>query len=918
MKQILVKFLQVLMIATFIVGFTRPITVLADDTEPAAGETVAAEQKEADVPPSATDVPVDESLTVTEETLEITLEPAEAEASATLEPALTGEPVVLADETVEDESPADESLSEIVALLNNQGLEVTDEKGNPVSLASNEAVEVLSYSDPFFWNGTNWEGYTLTGTGCPVNVTCHQSNTPFQAAAAAAPENSTIYVASGSYDEDVTINKANLSFIGFNSVSVNSNATNDTPTVTNPGFAKVRSFTLNNNFGTTSGVYADSIIVNQGGFLSDALNLVDGTNVNATIEANVIVYSSPAPTVIRDSNNNIISNDSGSYYRVMDANDPTTNFEWDCGEPEVYITPGTNYRVTLKNPFNQDVLQYYRNNPDQRNPGGLTAEERMDDLILGANMSEQTVSTFAPWTNEDEKIVYWNLLGHVNGVGNLTANQQAYANYVTNGANDASIDITHKLWFIWPLGTTNANGVTTYNKSPLNTQFTFLKYLNLQPAGCTDPALCTSCPWGEEMVNELGCVPIVCPAGEKINGAGDGCEPIVCPAGEKINGAGDGCEPIVCPAGEKINGAGDGCEPIVCPRDSKLVGNDCKPIDEVPPADGIIPITGGRIIASGLGHSCMTTLDNRVLCWGLNSSGQDGDGTTINRLKPVFVEDLDGVYQLTLGSRHSCALKGDGTVWCWGENSSGQLGNGSTANSSVPAEVSGLPARAVRFTAGQNFTCAVLEDDSIWCWGENTSGQLNDGTKTNQPSPVRSAFTSLPAQISGGQTELVSESLGQVSLWENVEPMELEVANALNISGNRFTPGGCAVNGQSLVDCWNEENNPAPVSGTENSMFVGTGLFYGCSMDINNTVSCWGKNANGELGDGSNDDRENGAFVKNLGPVTALAVGGQHTCVLIGEGTAMCWGSNNYGQLGNNSLINSNVPVYVILPDRLN
>ena len=529
MKQILVKFLQVLMIATFIVGFTRPITVLADDTEPAAGETVAAEQKEADVPPSATDVPVDESLTVTEETLEITLEPAEAEASATLEPALTGEPVVLADETVEDKSPADESLSEIVALLNNQGLEVTDEKGNPVSLASNEAVEVLSYSDPFFWNGTNWEGYTLTGTGCPVNVTCHQSNTPFQAAAAAAPENSTIYVASGSYDEDVTINKANLSFIGFNSVSVNSNATNDTPTVTNPGFAKVRSFTLNNNFGTTSGVYANSIIVNQGGFLSDALNLVDGTNVNATIEANVIVYSSPAPTVIRNSNNNIISNDSGSYYRVMDANDPTTNFEWDCGEPEVYITPGTNYRVTLKNPFNQDVLQYYRNNPDQRNPGGLTAEERMDDLILGANMSEQTVSTFAPWTNEDEKIVYWNLLGHVNGVGNLTANQQAYANYVTNGANDASIDITHKLWFIWPLGTTNANGVTTYNKSPLNTQFTFLKYLNLQPAGCTDPALCTSCPWGEEMVNELGCEPIVCPAGEKINGAGDGCEPIVCP-----------------------------------------------------------------------------------------------------------------------------------------------------------------------------------------------------------------------------------------------------------------------------------------------------------------------------------------------------------------------------------------------------
>ena len=503
MKQFRIKFLQVLMIVTFVVGFTKPTSVFADGVETPAGDAVVeaqvtttvvpVETQEPTVAPSETTEAINEESASTTASADVTTMVEAAETAMVAEEDMSepeAEPVVEA----AVEPTLEEELAEVIQILNEQGLEISDEQGNPVSLASNAAVEVLSNSDPFFWNGTNWEGYTLTGTGCPVNVTCHQSATPFQAAAAAAPDNSTIYVASGSYDEDVTINKANLSFIGFNSVTVNSNSTNDTPTVTNPGFAKVRSFALNNNFGTTSGVYADSIIVNQGGFLSDALNLVDGTNVNATIEANVIVYSSPAPTVIRDSNNNIISNDSGGYYRVKDANDPSTNFEWDCGEPEVFITPGTNYRVILKNPYNPDVLQYYSNNPDQRTPGGLSAEERMDDLILGANMSEKTTGTFTPWTNEDEKIVYWNLLGHVNGVGNLTTQQQQYANYVTSGANDASIDISHRLWWLWPIGTTNANGVTTYNKSPLNTQFTFMKYLDQEAQGCTDPSNCNTCP----------------------------------------------------------------------------------------------------------------------------------------------------------------------------------------------------------------------------------------------------------------------------------------------------------------------------------------------------------------------------------------------------------------------------------------
>jgi len=329
-----------------------------------------------------------------------------------------------------------------------------------------------------------------------------------------------------------------------------------------------------------------------------------------------------------------------------------------------------------------------------------------------------------------------------------------------------------------------------------------------------------------------------------------------------------------------------------------------------------IPVTGGTIIASGLGHSCMTTSDGQVLCWGLNSSGQVGDDSTTNRLKPVFVKDLQGVYALTLGSMHSCALTMNGEVWCWGENSAGQLGNGSTTDGLVPSLVTGLPGKVVSFTAGQNFTCAVLENKEIWCWGENTNGQLNDGTTANQLKPVKSAFTALPAQISGGQTVLVGEAAGQVSLWENLEPENIfGVSDALNISGNRFAPGGCAVADGSKVNCWSEDNTPIIVNGTDNSLYVGTGLSHGCSVDEQNLVLCWGSNENGELGDGYNVDRDNGEEVSDLGPVVALAVGAKHNCVLIGPATAKCWGSNAYGQLGNNSTVDSNVPVFVILPE---
>ncbi len=331
---------------------------------------------------------------------------------------------------------------------------------------------------------------------------------------------------------------------------------------------------------------------------------------------------------------------------------------------------------------------------------------------------------------------------------------------------------------------------------------------------------------------------------------------------------------------------------------------------------GLIPVTGGNLIVSGLGHSCMPYND-QVICWGLNSSGQLGDGTKLNSDVAVYVKNLTGILNLTAGSKHTCALTIDGEVWCWGENGSGQLGNGTTDDSSLPVLVTGLPAKVVGLTAGENFTCTQLMNQEIWCWGENGNGQLNDGTTENQTNPVKTLFTTSFAQISGGQYLLLgNDLLGNVANWINVESTTIkQVSNALTVSANRWAVGGCAVTADGKVTCWGSDLTSALVPGTLTSLDVSAGLDHACAINEDQTVSCWGTNNNGELGNATFNESEGAGLVKNLSQVHAVAAGQNHTCILTGSSnTPMCWGDNAYGQLGNNSTTDSNLPVYVILP----
>lgn len=187
---------------------------------------------------------------------------------------------------------------------------------------------------------------------------------------------------------------------------------------------------------------------------------------------------------------------------------------------------------------------------------------------------------------------------------------------------------------------------------------------------------------------------------------------------------------------------------------STLAGSS---ISEPVAVDGLT--TGVTAIAAGV-HSTCAVVSGGVKCWGVNTHGQLGDGTTTTAYSPVTVTNLPagtGIASLAIGGdsdgTHVCAVTTAGAVMCWGANGKGQLGNGTTTDSKVPAAVSGLTTGASSVAAGVRHSCAILTSGKVKCWGYNNVGQLGNGSVTDASSPVEvSEITTSISSIAAGGT----------------------------------------------------------------------------------------------------------------------------------------------------------------------
>ena len=287
---------------------------------------------------------------------------------------------------------------------------------------------------------------------------------------------------------------------------------------------------------------------------------------------------------------------------------------------------------------------------------------------------------------------------------------------------------------------------------------------------------------------------------------------------------------------------------------------------------------------------CALTGSDGVKCWGLNDMGQAGDGTTQNALTPIDVVGLQsGVATVISGRNHNCALKQDETVWCWGNNAHGQLGDGTTNTSSVPVQAAGL-SDVIALTAGSDHTCAVLSDRSARCWGENSDGQLGNGTNDSSLTPV-------PVDGLTGVQSLAA------SLWDTCA---LTTGGAVKCWGAGFA--GQLGNGQE-----GPSNQPVDVIGLSSGVTNLTASFdHFCAVQ-NGGLLCWGANNGAQLGGGQTVDHSStpAPVIGMTDHVSSVTAGSSFTCA-IASGRAKCWGNNSGDQLGLGRNLKFNTPVSVL------
>ncbi|OJH33589.1 hypothetical protein BON30_47840 [Cystobacter ferrugineus] len=315
-------------------------------------------------------------------------------------------------------------------------------------------------------------------------------------------------------------------------------------------------------------------------------------------------------------------------------------------------------------------------------------------------------------------------------------------------------------------------------------------------------------------------------------------------------------------------------------------------------AETSVSFTFGNQTGAGALHGGAVR-DGILYTWGRNNRGQLGLGSTAGSKSPVKVEGLADVAAIAFAQNNSLAIQRDGSVWTWGDNASGQLGQAAPGASDttmrrVPTRVPGI-SDAVAAAVGYRHMLVLHRDGHVSAFGENNNGQLGDGTTTDRHFPVPvPGLTDVVRVIGGSQHSAAVRRDGTVWVWGN------------NTYGNL---------GLGTQD---GESHPTPtrVPGLTGVVDLANGRDHLLALHEDGTVSAWGLNASGQLGDGqvgAEDQRNSPVRVQGLTDATDVFAQGTMSFALRRDGTLWGWGENVNGQLGSGDTTRASVPTTPVL-----
>ena len=284
------------------------------------------------------------------------------------------------------------------------------------------------------------------------------------------------------------------------------------------------------------------------------------------------------------------------------------------------------------------------------------------------------------------------------------------------------------------------------------------------------------------------------------------------------------------------------------------------------------------IVTQGLSNFVICT-DNILwsLSFGANSLIADENQSS------KIMNDID---LIATGFNHNLVIKTDGNLWAWGDNSRGQLGNGTTQNRRI-AEPIKIMEEVVLVTAGNLTSFALQADGSLWGWGNAHSGQL--GVEISAELNERHRIQSTPVKI---MEDVSSVATGVF------HSMAIRTDGSLWSWGGNFA--GVIGNGKetTFIDFEIKEDNDAtiPIKIMENIVYIAAGWQTSFAIDSYGVLWGWGSNSFGQLGDGTTKNRL--APVKIMDDVISVSAGFAHTLALKSDGSLWAWGENRFGEIG--------------------